>query len=87
MADTAGNIATKLSVSLTRKDLEAGVGTNLDRDQNRTPPHTHNNAAVIATVIKGRVLNQMIHPKDEEGEAGACSLNGSGEQPVRKHQT
>ncbi|KAK2668949.1 Cupin 1 [Fusarium oxysporum f. sp. vasinfectum] len=26
-----------------------------------TPPHTHAGAAIVATVIKGHVLNQMVH--------------------------
>ncbi|KAM0425923.1 hypothetical protein ACHAPT_008861 [Fusarium lateritium] len=26
-----------------------------------TPPHTHAGAAVVATVIRGHVLNQMVH--------------------------
>jgi hypothetical protein len=26
-----------------------------------TPPHSHNGASVVATVIRGHVLNQMVH--------------------------
>ncbi|KPI35091.1 uncharacterized protein AB675_1378 [Cyphellophora attinorum] len=26
-----------------------------------TPPHTHNGASIIATIIKGKMLNQMVH--------------------------
>ncbi|KEF51763.1 uncharacterized protein A1O9_12100 [Exophiala aquamarina CBS 119918] len=45
-----------------------------------TPPHTHNNAAVIATMIKGHMLNQMVHPELSSGTAdtkdGCATVKG-----------
>ncbi|PNP74823.1 hypothetical protein FNYG_11837 [Fusarium nygamai] len=31
-----------------------------------TPPHTHAGAAIVATVIRGHVLNQMVHTQVDQ---------------------
>ncbi|OQV05510.1 hypothetical protein CLAIMM_10237 [Cladophialophora immunda] len=35
-----------------------------------TPPHTHGGAAVVATMIKGKMLNQMVCPDHDPNSQG-----------------
>jgi quercetin dioxygenase-like cupin family protein len=45
---------------------------------NSTPPHTHNGASIIATVIKGKMLNQMVH-HGEHGHSEVPKIYEQGE--------
>lgn len=36
-----------------------------------TPPHTHGGAAVVATLIRGKMLNQMVCPHDDPNGQGS----------------
>lgn len=45
-----------------------------------TPPHTHGGGAIVATVIKGKVLNQMVCPDhDPESQGSGPKVYGVGE--------
>ena len=35
-----------------------------------TPPHTHGGAAVVATMIRGRMINQMVCPEHDASSQG-----------------
>jgi quercetin dioxygenase-like cupin family protein len=36
-----------------------------------TPPHTHGGAAIVATMIKGKMLNQMVCPDEDPSSQGS----------------
>ncbi|EWY89706.1 hypothetical protein FOYG_10508 [Fusarium oxysporum NRRL 32931] len=42
-----------------------------------TPPHTHAGAAIVATVIRGHVLNQMVHTQVDQA-TGETQTHDSG---------
>jgi quercetin dioxygenase-like cupin family protein len=45
-----------------------------------TPPHTHGGAAVAATMIRGRMINQMVCPHHEASSQGTGpQLHSAGE--------
>jgi len=45
-----------------------------------TPPHTHGGAAVVATMIKGQMLNQMVCPHhDPDSQGTGPKIYGPGE--------
>jgi quercetin dioxygenase-like cupin family protein len=35
-----------------------------------TPPHTHGGGAIVATMIKGKMLNQMVCPEHDPDSQG-----------------
>jgi len=72
MANTFGDGSPRGSVS-----VGPSMVSSLDQlTVTSTPPHNHNNAAVIATMIKGHMLNQMVHPCTTDGEAGCTAVEG-----------
>ena len=45
-----------------------------------TPPHTHGGGAIVATVTKGKALNQMVCPEhDPESQGTGPKVYGVGE--------
>lgn len=49
-----------------------------------TPPHTHGGAAVVATMIKGRMLNQMIQQSEGERVVGESEGKKSEHENLRE---
>lgn len=45
-----------------------------------TPPHTHGGAAIVATMIKGKMLNQMVCPDhDPDSQGSGAIVHSAGE--------